>query len=236
MSLSGGQTADHAVAVDLAVTDGLFDHRHDSVATGDLLIRRRRADSRHTSRRVPLVGDRPSGRPNEVRRLGYRRWRPGRPRFGVPRLGGGHLGHDRFASSIRTARSWSTREDPDRGRELDMRSLQDGFGAAAFAPDGSFYVLDVGNHRVQHFDTDRALLGPWGGRGNDAGHYNHPLGIAVDTSGVVYVLDDRRDVVERYDQTGKVLGSFSPGLVPSSSNGMALDAQGDIYVRRAARW
>ncbi len=57
-----------------------------------------------------------------------------------------------------------------------------------------------------------------------------PLGIAVDTNSIVYVLDDQRDVVETYDRTGKVLGSFSPGLAGFSSNGMALDSQGNVYV------
>ena len=31
-------------------------------------------------------------------------------------------------------------------------------GAIAFAPDGSFWVADTGNHRVQHFDKDRRFL------------------------------------------------------------------------------
>ena len=115
--------------------------------------------------------------------------------------------------------------------QFNMRSTgNDGFGAVAFAPDGTFYVLDIGNDRIQHFDSQRRFLGSWGGRGTDPGHYVGPLGIAVDTNSIVYVLDDQRDVVETYDRTGKVLGSFSPGLAGFSSNGMALDSQDNVYV------
>ena len=84
----------------------------------------------------------------------------------------------------------------------------DSYGDIAFAPDGSFYVLDVGNHRVQQFDSHRNLLGDlgacrWLPRNRSA--------LDVDATGIVYVLDVSRDVVERYATDGTVLGSFQPG-------------------------
>ena len=103
-------------------------------------------------------------------------------------------------------------------------------GGIAFAPDGSFYILDVGNRRVQHFDRDRQFLGSWGGFGTGPGQYNDAIGIAVDDKGVVHVLDDGRDVVETYDMDGKVLGSFSPHVGRDGANSLALDGQGNIYV------
>lgn len=104
-------------------------------------------------------------------------------------------------------------------------------GQVAFAPDGSFYVLDAGNRRVQHFGRDRTFLGSWGGFGTDPGQYNDLIGIAVDAQGMVHVLDDGRDVVETYDPDGKVLGSFSPHLAgPNSANSMTLDPQGNVYI------
>jgi sugar lactone lactonase YvrE len=115
-----------------------------------------------------------------------------------------------------------------------QRSNGDGYGAIAFAPDGSFYVLDVGNHRVQHFDADREFLGAWGGSGTGPGQYDDPNSIAVDADGVVYVLDDARDVVERYDDAGNVLGSFDahPDTISgiNTANSLALDGEGSIYV------
>jgi outer membrane protein assembly factor BamB len=113
------------------------------------------------------------------------------------------------------------------------RQNQDGYGTLAFARDGSFFVLDVGNRRVQHFDAKRRFLGQWGGFGTDAGHFSDPVGIAVQRDGTVWVLDDRRSVVEHYDQSGKVLGSFDPFAnqpVNDGANSLAADAAGNLYV------
>jgi sugar lactone lactonase YvrE len=113
--------------------------------------------------------------------------------------------------------------------------LDNGYGTVAFAPSGEFYVLDTGNHRVQHFDKARKFLGSWSGSGTDAGRYDLPLGLAVNAEGVVYVLDSGRNVVEAYDKDGKVLTSFSPRLAgPYTANGLQLDGQGNIYV--VAAW
>ena len=34
-----------------------------------------------------------------------------------------------------------------------------------FAPDGSFYIVDAANFRIQYFAPDRTLLGTWGSQG-----------------------------------------------------------------------
>ena len=112
-----------------------------------------------------------------------------------------------------------------------QRANGDGYGAIEFAPDGSFYVLDVGNHRVQHFDPDRNFLGSWGGPGGGPGQFKDPIGLAVDQRGVVYVLDDQRGVVEMYDANGTVLGAFYPHVAGlNSANSVALDAHGDLFM------
>jgi DNA-binding beta-propeller fold protein YncE len=114
------------------------------------------------------------------------------------------------------------------------RSNGDGFGAIAFAPDGSFYVLDVGNYRVEHFDQQRKYLNAWGGFGSTPGKFSQPSGLAVDAQGVVYVLDDARGVIEWYDAEGNVLGSVddNPSSPPGSNtvNSFSLDEQGNFYV------
>ena len=109
----------------------------------------------------------------------------------------------------------------------------DGYGTLAFAKDGSFFVLDVGNHRVQHFDADRRFLRAWGGIGNRPGQFQDPVGIAVAPDGTVWVLDDKRSVVEHYRPDGKVIGSFDPFAnqpVNGEANSLAIDAHGQLYV------
>jgi outer membrane protein assembly factor BamB len=117
------------------------------------------------------------------------------------------------------------------------RQNGDGYGTLAFAKDGSFYVLDVGNRRVQRFDANRQYLGEWGGFGNDPGQYNDPVGIGVARDGSVWVIDNRRSVVEHYDATGKVLGSFDPFAddpAPDGANSLAVGPTGELYVSLAS--
>jgi tripartite motif-containing protein 71 len=120
------------------------------------------------------------------------------------------------------------------GEFLLERSNGDGFGGIAFAPDGSFYVLDVGNHRVEHFDRERKFLKAWGSFGSDPGHFIYPIGLAVGSDAVVYVLDDKRDVVERFDSNGNVLGhitAYPDAPVGYDSAGtFIVDADGDVYT------
>ncbi|RDJ93000.1 hypothetical protein B4Q13_24965, partial [Lacticaseibacillus rhamnosus] len=94
----------------------------------------------------------------------------------------------------------------------------------AFAPDGVFYVLDAGNHRVQEFDRDRRFVRAWSVFRTGDTLFQEPTGIATGASGIVYVLRDGGDIVERYDSEGVVLGSFSLGLSEvNSTTGMAVD-------------
>lgn len=117
------------------------------------------------------------------------------------------------------------------------RQNGDGYGTLAFAKDGSFYVLDVGNRRVQHFDARRHYVDEWGGFGSDPGKYSDPVGIGVAPDGSVWVLDNRRSVLEHYDPTGKVLGSFDPFVARPSDDGansLTVGPTGDLYVSIAA--
>jgi DNA-binding beta-propeller fold protein YncE len=114
------------------------------------------------------------------------------------------------------------------------RANGDPYGAIAFEPDGSFFVLDVGNRRVQHFDAKRHFLGAWGSFGSKPGQFSDPVAIAIGPDGDVNLLDEVRRVIETYDQAGKVvrtIGAFPAGADPvDGANSLAIDADGDLYV------
>jgi len=115
-----------------------------------------------------------------------------------------------------------------------VRSNGDGYGSIAFEPDGSFFVLDAGNRRIQAFDAKRRFVRTWGTFGTGPGQYNDPVGIVVGPDGSVYVLDDVRGVIEKYDRTGKVLATFD-GFVNATdgfntANALAIDKAGNLYV------
>ena len=141
-------------------------------------------------------------------------------------------GHSRFAifgSDGAFAGYWGSR-GTEEGQFYLVNGRGESYGDIAFAPDGSFYVLDVGNYRVQHFDKDRTFLASWGSAGTDPGRFVDPAAIAVDAMGLVYVLDASRDVVEKYDEAGNVLGSFKPGLLSLGADDLKIDGHGDIYM------
>jgi outer membrane protein assembly factor BamB len=115
-----------------------------------------------------------------------------------------------------------------------QRSNGDPYGMVEFAPDGSFYVLDPGNRRIQHFDADRQFLEMWGEFGSGPGQFSDPVSIAVDREGLVYVLDDVRGVIERYDPHGALIGSieaFPSEVRPTDgANQLAIGADGHFFV------
>jgi len=90
----------------------------------------------------------------------------------------------------------------------------------AVAPDGSIYVADTENNRIQHFDPQGNLLNAWGsfGAGTDAnnpapgGVFNEPWGIAVGPDGSVYVADTWNNRIQKFDPEGTFISSWVMAL------------------------
>ncbi len=108
--------------------------------------------------------------------------------------------------------------------------------AAAVAPDGTLYVLDAGNFRVQAFTPDGKFLRSFGSVGNGFGQFARPRGIAVDDEGNVYVSDTVFGNVQVFNSDGELLLAIGersledgPGkfLLPA---GVAVDETGRLYV------
>lgn len=100
-------------------------------------------------------------------------------------------------------------------------------GAIAFAPDGSFYVADIGNRRVQKFSAARKYLLQWGSFGAGDGQFAEPSGIATDGT-TVYVVDDDRGDIQAFDGRGKFLRTEGE-ITTNAGIFMALDAAGNLY-------
>jgi outer membrane protein assembly factor BamB len=129
--------------------------------------------------------------------------------------------------------TWGSSGDGDGEFEF-QRFNGDWYGGVAFAPDGSFFTLDAGNRRVQHFNKDRKFIGKWGSFGTKPGQFQLPTAIALSPDGTVHVLDEGRGVIERYDADGSVLGSVDPFQGhPSGFNtagAMSIGDDGSTYV------
>jgi outer membrane protein assembly factor BamB len=107
-------------------------------------------------------------------------------------------------------------------------------GGIAFAADGTFYVLDTFNYRVQHFDRDRTYLGEWGSQGTGDGQFLLATGIAIESDGNILVADYFGGKIHRFDPDGTFLGAFDGTGTPDGKlvgSGMpAVDSNGHIYV------
>jgi uncharacterized protein (TIGR03663 family) len=78
----------------------------------------------------------------------------------------------------------------------------------ALGPDGSLYVVDTNNHRVQKFDAARTFVKSWGGQGSAPGQFNEPWGIAVARDGSVYVADTWNHRIEKFDKDGNFISMW----------------------------
>jgi len=70
------------------------------------------------------------------------------------------------------------------------------------------HVLDSGNHRIQVFEEDGAVIGEIGGKGKSAGRFKQPVDIAKDENNYLYVADQGNHRVQIFSPRGEFVMSF----------------------------
>ena len=111
----------------------------------------------------------------------------------------------------------------------------------AVGPDGSVYVTDTWNHRVQKFTEDGEPVTTWGQYGQpfaedpaSKSYFWGPRGIAVDPQGRVFIADTGNKRIAVFDEEGNFLTEFgTAGLDPGQFDepvGVAAAADGTVYV------
>jgi sugar lactone lactonase YvrE len=152
--------------------------------------------------------------------------------------------------------------DPYEGKQENLQAVRifgsNGTGEGQFqlprgvaiAPDGSIYVADTFNYRIQHFTADGTFLGQWGAKSPDcpytgsppsnvpAGTFCEPWGVAVGEDGSVYVADTWNNRIQKFTADGQFLTLWGHGISQDANDllgfygprGVLVDSLGNVLV------
>jgi uncharacterized protein (TIGR03663 family) len=112
----------------------------------------------------------------------------------------------------------------------------------AVAVDGTLYIVDADNHRIQHLSPDGKVLQVWGSFADSTageapgGTFNQPWGIALDSQGFVYVADTWNHRIQKFSPSGDFItmwGYFGQAEEPTAFWGprdIAIDSQDRLFI------
>jgi predicted membrane-bound mannosyltransferase/DNA-binding beta-propeller fold protein YncE len=153
--------------------------------------------------------------------------------------GGGALAYDPYELSRvdLVPDFWIGRTGSEGGQFAAPRGI-------AAAPDGSLYVADSLNDRIQHLDADGNLIAQWGSYGSvdqggaPGGTFNEPWGVGVGPDGSVYVADTWNHRIQKFTADGAFVAMWGEPIGGAPGGGatlygpraVAVDAQGRVFV------
>ena len=112
----------------------------------------------------------------------------------------------------------------------------------SIAPDGSIYVADSRNHRIQHFSSEGTWISSWGTFASvdsgsaPGGTFNEPWGIAVDADGFVYVADTWNYRIQKFTADGKFVTMWGTSGTADTNfsfwgpRGIVVDSKGHVLI------
>ncbi len=117
-----------------------------------------------------------------------------------------------------------TEASPPAGEAGELRQPR----GVAIARDGTIYIADWDNNRIQAFTRELEFVRKWGDKGELPGQFKQPGDIAIDANDTVYVADTWNQRVQVFTIEGKYLREF--GGAWYGPRGVAVAADGRVYV------
>ena len=102
----------------------------------------------------------------------------------------------------------------------------------AVGDDGSIYVSDLGNKRVQKFSSNGEFITEWGKSGKQSGEFHYPSGIAVSDDSV-FVADRDLNRIQKFSLDGEFVTEWGRKGISDGQlffpNGISVN-NGTVYV------
>ncbi|HDQ25335.1 MAG TPA: hypothetical protein ENN43_01140 [bacterium] len=96
--------------------------------------------------------------------------------------------------------------------------------------DGSFYVVDSRNHRIQKFGPAGNFILSWGTQGDGPAQFKEPCGIDLGPDGSVYVSDTWNSRVQVFTPTGRFIMEFGREMSMWGPRDLVVTKQGNVFV------
>jgi DNA-binding beta-propeller fold protein YncE len=162
--------------------------------------------------------------------------------------------HPQGLDSVYSAAVWSTAYfplmyDPATGPDVEGRLTigRSGDAPGAFSDpsglavdgEGSLYVLDSGNGRIQKFSSEGRFVKATGTTGSGGGEFNQPADLALDAQGNLYVVDTWNHRVQKFDAELNFIATWGKptrNLLTPGDHEMwgprsaATDRQGNVFL------
>ena len=84
----------------------------------------------------------------------------------------------------------------------------DSAGDVAAASDGSVYVTDPFQHRIQKFTSEGVYISQWGSQGSGDGEFDFPFSVAVAPDNNIYVVDNNNYRIQKFNSEGVFISNW----------------------------
>jgi RHS repeat-associated protein len=111
--------------------------------------------------------------------------------------------------------------------------------AVAVAPDGDLWTVEydtllTNNPKVREWSSAGTLLSSFGSQGSGNGQLAEPAGIAIDSTGNVWVADSGNNRIQAFKASGEFIRKFGSAGTGNGQlqkpKGLAFDAEGKLWV------